>query len=166
MSHDSIERTCEQLVEQLGGYNPRAIVIIAVGGLAVGYLLGGLANRVLGPAYLLVPLVAGLVAATVIAARKYQLTERLKERFAAHGPAEQAQVSALAPSPVSPTGQQYPAEPAAIELSELERRIMERVTQGDGNLSVSAIASESDVSGADVRDAIEKLASQGFIDLG
>lgn len=43
---------------------------------------------------------------------------------------------------------------------------MERVTQGDGNLSVSAIAGESGVSGDDVWKAIENLASQGLIDLG
>ena len=166
MSRDNIEKTCEQLVEQLGGYNPRTIVIIAGGGLMVGFLLGGLANRALGPAYLLVPLVVGLGAAIVIVAQKNQLTERLKERFPDNQPAVPPQVSVPTPSPVSSSAQQQPAEPAAIELSEIERLIMERVTQGDGNLSVSAIAGEAGVSGDDVRNAIENLASQGLIDLG
>ena len=166
MSRDNIEKTCEQLVEQLGGYNPRTTLIIAVGGLGVGYLLGGLANRAFGPAYLLLPLGVCLVAAIVIVAQKNQLTERLKERFPTNRPAVQAPASAPTQRPVTPSVQQRPAEPAAVELSELEHLIMERVTQGDGNLSVSAIAGESGVSGDDVRKAIENLASQGLIDLG
>ena len=166
MSRDNIEKTCEQLVEQLGGYNPRTILIIAGGGLGVGYLLGGLANRALGAVYLLLPLVVGLVAAIVIVAQKNQLTERLKERFPTNRPAVQAPASAPTQRPVTPSVQQRPAEPAAVELSELEHLIMERVTQGDGNLSVSAIAGEAGVSGDDVRKAIENLASQGLIDLG
>ena len=166
MSNSNIEKTCEKLVEQLGGYNPRTIVIIVIGGLGVGYLLGGLANRAFGSAYLLLPLVVGLAAATVIAARKYQVADRVKERFPADRPPVRTRVSAPRPSPVSPPAQQDAAEPDPIELSELERQIMERVNQGDGNLSVSAIASETGASGDDVRKAVERLAGEGLIDFG
>ena len=56
--------------------------------------------------------------------------------------------------------------PAPVELSEFESRIMERVDQTEGALSVSALASELGVSGDEVRQTIEDLANRGIISLG
>ncbi len=61
-----------------------------------------------------------------------------------------------------------PAVPSAIPaegLSELEQLIMERIGQGDGNVSVSALANELGVPGESVRKTIEDLASRGVISL-
>jgi DNA-binding MarR family transcriptional regulator len=61
-----------------------------------------------------------------------------------------------------------PAVPSAIPaegLSELEQLIMERIGQGDGNVSVSALANELGATGESVRNTIEDLANRGLIRL-
>ena len=76
---------------------------------------------------------------------------------------------APAPSPpqqAAPTPPPSPVAPASAEFSDLERAVMERLAQSDGNLSISALAEELGVTGDAIQQTVESLANRGVIALG
>ena len=159
MNYDDLQRTGDQLVEQVGGYNLRSVVIIGVGGLALGYLSGGVARSLFGPYYLLLPLIAGLLAAGIILVQRSAVEGGADSRESTP-PVKQPRVSPDAPPPARTR-----PESAPVELSKLESLIMKRIAEKGGDLSVSAIAEEAGVSGDAVRKAVEDLAARGLLAL-
>ena len=170
MNYDGARKTGDRLVEQLGGYNLKTVAMIGSGAFIVGYLTGGMAVRLLGPYYVLVLLLACLVAAVAFSGWGRAIFDRLNDA-ARSGPATGNRVPSDAAQP-APTRWKPPPKPsrqsapAPVELSDLERHIVERAAQGGGNLSASAIAKEMGVSGDDVRKAVEELAKRGLIQAG
>lgn len=167
MNYDDLKRTGDQLMEQVGGYNLRSVVIIGVGGLALGYLSGGVARSLFGPYYLLLPLIAGLLAvlvavlaAGIISARSSSSVGGGADSRDSAPPVKRHRVSPDAPPPVRTR-----PKPTQEEFSELESRIMKRIAEKGGDLSVSAIAEEAGVSGDAVRKAVEDLAARGLLAL-
>lgn len=160
MEGNNLRSTANQLVETMGGYNLRTLVVVALAGLAIGFLLGGLLGTQFGFWFLMLPVVICLVVAGVIGFMRFQKSGGL-ENLRGGGRVEQGESFSSIPPPVFTP----PSVAPAVELTELEQQIMERVSRGDGSISVSALAEEFGVSRESVRETIENLANRGVLSL-
>ena len=170
MNNDKLRKVADDLVELVGGYNPRGLSILVLSGLAIGFLVGGFLAMWVGIFFLLLPVVAGLVAGGVVAYMRFQegggFANMRQQRAAAQSTSPSSSSSAprrTSPQPPPPT--QAPV-PVPAQLSELEQQVMEWVVQADGNISVSAMADELGVPDDTIRQTIEELAGRGVISLG
>ncbi len=171
MEGNNLRSTADQLVEMAGGYNLRTLIAVALAGLAIGFLLGGLLGRQFGFWFLLLPVVICLAAAGVIVIMRFQQSGGLENlrgggRVGQGGSFSSMPPSAFTPPPGAPPVELTELEPPGappVELTELEQQIMERVNQGAGSLSVSALANELSVPEETVRKTIEDLANRGAI---
>ena len=170
MNNDKLRRVVDDLVELAGGYNPRGLLIVVLSGLALGFLVGGFLAMRFGIFFLLLPVVAGLVAGGVVAYMRFQegrgLSNPRQQRAATQSTNPSSSSSAPRQmSPAPPPSTQAPI-PAPAQLSELEQQVMEWVVQADGNVSVSALADELGVTPDSARQTIEDLIGRGVITLG
>lgn len=187
MNMDNLNKTADQLAELAGGYNRTTLF----GGLAASLLVGSFLGALFGWLFFVLVLVISLIAGGVVGYMVFRSAgglESLRGQSTAQpgpGSSQQAPPSPQQPSsvpqpaappppaPAPPAHQQArpsplppPAPPAPPELSDLERQIMGRLAQSDGNLSISALASELGVSGETIQQTIEDLANRGVITLG
>ena len=160
MEGNNLRNTANQLVEMAGGYNLRTVIAVALAGLAIGFLLGGLLGRQFGFGFLLLPVIICLVVAGVIGFMRFQKSGGLENLRGGGSAGQEGSSSSMPPTTFTPP----PAAPP-VELTELEQQIMERVSQGDGSISVGALAEEFGVSRESVRDTIENLANRGVLSL-
>ena len=167
MNNDKLRRVIDDLVELAGGYNPRGLLIVALSGLALGFLVGGFLAMRFGIFFLLLPVVAGMVAGGVVAYMRFQegrgLSSPRQQRAATQSTSPSSASQQTSPAPPPPT--QAPV-PAPAQLSELEQQVMEWVVQANGNVSVSALADELGVTPDSARQTIEDLIGRGVITLG
>ena len=173
MNMDNLNRTADQLAELAGGYNRTTLF----GGLAASFLGGSFLGALFGWLFFVLILVISLIVGGVVGYMIFRSSgglAGLRGQSAAQpaaGSPQQAppapQQPSSVPQPAAPPSPPPPPEAdAPAELSELEQRIMERVAQTDGNLSLSALASELNVLGETVQQTIEDLANRGIITLG
>jgi len=167
MNNEKLGKLVDDLVELAGGYNPRGLLIVVLSGLALGFLVGGFLAMRLGIFFLLLPVVAGLVAGGAIAIMKFQesggFSNVRQQRAAAQSTSPSSAPRQPSPAPPPPT--QTPV-PAPAQLSELEQQVMEWVVQANGNVSVSALADELGMPPDTARQTIEDLNGRGAITLG
>lgn len=173
MNMDNLNRTADQLAELAGGYNRTTLY----GGLAASFLGGSFLGALFGWLFFALLLVISLIVGGVVGYMIFRSSGGLASlrgqsatQHAAGSP-QQAPPAPQQPSSVPqpaapPSPPPPPAADAPAELTELERQIMERVAQTDGNLSISALASELNVPGETVQQTIEDLANRGIITLG
>ena len=154
MESNNLRNTAEQLVEIVGGFNLRTVIAVGLTGLAIGFLLGGLLGRQFGFWFLLLPVVVCLAVAGVLGFMRFRQSGGL-DNLRDGGAGQEAGYSGMPPG----------AFPPPVELTELEQQIMERVDQGDGSISVGALAEEFGVSRQFVLDTIEDLADRGVLNL-
>ncbi len=159
MEGNNFRRVADELVGVAGGYNLRTVIAAALAGLAIGFLLGGLLGRQFGFGFLLIPVVICLAVAGVVGFMKFQKSGGLGSLRGGRSAGQEGSFSSIPPPAFTPPV----ASP--IELTELELQIMERVSQGDGSISVGALAEEFGVSRRSVRETIEDLANRGVISL-
>ena len=170
MNNDKLRKVSDDLVELAGGYNPRGLLIVVLSGLTLGFLVGGFLAMRFGIFFLLLPVVAGLVAGGVVVYMRFQegrgFANVRQQRTATQGTSPSISSSApRQPTPAPPPPTQTPV-PASAQLSELEQQVMEWVVQANGNVSVSALADELRVPPDSVRQTIEDLIGRGVITLG
>ena len=72
MEGNNLRSTADQLVETMGGYNLRTLIAVALAGLAIGFLLGGLLGTQFGFWFLMLPVVICLAVAGVIGFMRFQ----------------------------------------------------------------------------------------------
>ena len=170
MNNDKLRRVVDDLVELAGGYNPRGLLIVVLSGLALGFLVGGFLAMRFGIFFLLLPVVAGLVAGGVVAYMRFQESRGLssppQQSAATQSTSPYSSTSAprqMSPPPPPPT---QTSVPVPAQLSELEQQVMDWVVQANGNVSVSALADELGVTPDSARQTIEDLIGRGVITLG
>ena len=164
MNNDKLRKVADDLVELAGGYNPKGLLIVVLSGLALGFLMGGFLAMRVGIFFLLLPVVAGLAAGGVAAYIKFQGSGGPSNVRRQREPTPSEVVSSQSPEAIRAPQQTSPPVPA--QLSELERQVMERVVQANGNVSVSALADELGVPADSVRQTIDELIGRGAITLG
>ena len=171
MNNDKLRKVADDLVELAGGYNPKGLLIVVLSGLALGFLMGGFLGRSIGFWFLLIPVAASLLAGGVAAYMRFQEGggfSNLRQQRAATQSASPTSSSGAPrqPSPAPPAPSTQTPVPVPAKLSELERQVMERVVQANGNVSVSALADELGVPADSVRQTIDELIGRGAITLG
>ena len=181
MNMDNLNRTADQLAELVGGYNRTTLF----GGLAASFLGGTFLGALFGWLFFVLLLVIALIVGGVVgymifrssgglASMRSQSTTQPAAGSYQQAPQEPFSVPQPAAPPAPdpshpPSPQQAPPplpSPAPAELSDLERAVMERLAQSDGNLSISALAGELGVSGETIQQTVESLANRGVIALG
>ncbi len=173
MNMDNLNKTADQLAELAGGYNRTTLF----GGLAASLLAGSFLGALFGWLFFVLVLVISLIAGGVVGYMVFRSVGGLEslrgQSTAQPGPGSSQQASpapqqpSTVPQPAAPPPPlPPPAPPAPPELSDLERQIMGRLAQSDGNLSISALAGELNVPGETIQQTIEDLANRGVITLG
>ena len=171
MNKDKLTRAADDLAGLAGGYNLRNLIIFGLSGLAIGFLIGGFLGRSIGFWFLLIPVAAGLLAGGVAAYMRFQegggFSNLRQQRAATQSVSPTSSSGApRQPSPAPPVPSTQTPVPVPAQLSELERQVMERVVQANGNVSVSALADELGVPADSVRQTIDDLIGRGAITLG
>ena len=169
MNIDNVNRTADQLADLAGGYNRTTLF----GGVAASFLGGSFLGALFGWLFFVLLLVIALIIGGVVGYMMFRSAGGAVV-LPGRGPAQPSSASPEPPPPAPPppsaVHQQAAAPPPpaapAVELSDLERAVMERLVQSDGNLSISALAGELGVSGETIQETVEGLANRGFIALG
>ncbi|MYC33455.1 MAG: HTH domain-containing protein [Chloroflexi bacterium] len=163
---ETLRKTGDDLVRMAGGYNLTTLAAVGMSALVVGVVIGSFFGFFISISLLVACLLAFGAVAFVISRRAEgssissegaPATQHLNTEGAPSQtvPAFQPPAPTLVPAPVA----------APVAFSDLERRLMERLAQSDGDISVSALAAELDVSGDSVRQTIGELAARGVISL-
>lgn len=162
---EMLRKTADDLVRLAGGYNLTTVAAVGFGALVVGFVLGRFFGFFLSILLLALCLLA-FAAVAFVKSRRAEESEPADSRQDA--PAAQYLDTPSAPRQTAPAFAPAAWTPARapVELSDIERLIMQRLAQSEGDVSLSALASELDVSGDSVRQTIEELAARGVIALG
>ena len=158
-----LRKTADDLVRLSGGYNLTTVVAVGLGALVVGFVLGRFFGFFLSILLLVICLLAF---GSVAFARSRRAEESESASAREDAPAAQYLDTPSPTRQTSPVFEPSAWTPAPVDLSDIERRIMERLAQSEGDVSLSALAAELDVSGDSVRQTIEELAARGVIALG
>ena len=147
---EMLRKTADDLVRLAGGYNLTTVAAVGFGALVVGFVLGRFFGFFLSILLLALCLLAfGAVA--FVKSRRAEESEpadsrqdALPAQYLDTPSAPRQTASAFEPASWTPA-------PTPVELSNIERLIMGRLAQSEGDVSLSALASELEVSGDSIR---------------